>query len=319
MNKIKVGVSECLLGINCRFDGGHKKDEFLTQKLSKYVEFIPFCPEDSILGHPRESIRLVKTDMGIRAIGNETQKDYTQAIKDEAKKAIEVCKKEGICGYIFKSKSPSCGIGRLKVYLPNGVNESNDGVGIFASQIIDSFFLLPIEDEGRLQDPWLRENFIMQLFAYHDLQNFLKSATKHANLVEFHTRYKFLLLSKSNQHYQKLGQIVANKQKAQLKDVLSSYKIIFLETIAKKSSAKRVFNVLEHMYGFLKEKLTKAEKEEFLNTFLEFKNGIVPLIAPIKLLRLYANKYEENYLKNQVFLYPYPDDLALRSELKAFK
>ncbi len=315
MNKPIIGVSGCLLGVNCRYDGQHKLDDFIAHKLAKHVDFLPFCPEDVVLGHPRESIRLLATDKGVKAIGNTSHKDYTEALKEQAISAIEACKKQEICGYVFKSKSPSCAIGRMKVYLPNGMSDNNNGVGIFAGEFKKALPLLPIEDEGRLNDAWLKENFVMQIFAYSEIQNLTKGNPKMKDLVEFHSRHKFLLLSKSTQSYQRLGQIVANMEKIPLDELLESYKVLFLETIAKKSSAKKVYNVLEHMVGFIKENLDRNEKEEFKSCFMDYKHGIVPLITPIKLLEIYAKKYKAEYILKQKFLNPYPSELGLRSEI----
>lgn len=314
---VKIGVSECLLGVKCRYDGGHKKDAFLMETLSRYVDFIPFCPEAFVLGTPRESLSLRKSESGPRLLGNKTDTDVTDAIKSYASETLKTCLKEEVSGYIFKSKSPSCGIEGIKVYLPNKMTDTQKAVGIHADVIQKALPALPVEEEMRLNDPWLRENFLMQLFAYDAVQQLQKSALKAGELVEFHTRYKFLLLSKSTKNYTKLGQIVANKQRLEFRACLDSYVMLFKDTVALKSSIKKVVNVLDHMAGFLKKQLDPVEKEELHISIKEFREGVVPLIVPIKLLRVYARKYQETYLQNQVFLQPYPEELGLRSEIRA--
>lgn len=289
------------------------------ETLSKYLEFVPFCPEAHVLGTPRESLSLRKTETGPRIVGNKTGRDVTEAISAYANSALGACIKEGICGYIFKAKSPSCGMEGIKLYLPNKMTDTQKVAGVYAEVIKKALPSLPVEDEMRLSDPWLRENFLMQLFAYEAVCEFKKNARKFGDLVIFHTRYKFLLLSKSRKNYTKLGQIVANKQHLNFQSCLDSYVLLFKDTIAMKSSIKKIVNVLDHMAGFLKKELESIEKEELHTAIREFREGIIPLIVPVKLIRMYTRKYEEEYLNSQVFLAPYPEELGLRSEIRAFR
>lgn len=315
---MKIAISACLLGVNCRFDGGHKKDKFITDELSKYAEFVSFCPEDATLGSPRESMRLVHFEDGIKMIGNKSKQDYTTTIKEYSIKRLNELKKSDICGIILKSKSPSCGQ-KVKVYLPNSMPDDIQSDGVFASLTKEVFPNFPIEDEGRLQDSWLRENFVMQLFAYSDFEKLKASIKKYGELVEFHSSYKYLLLSKSTKDYELLGRVVANHQKLDLKEVLLSYEIVFKEAIAKKSSIKKSMNVLEHIYGFLKNNLDKSEKDELFKIFDEFRDRVIPLIVPISIINIYTKKYSVEFLLKQKFLNPYPADLALRSNINALK
>ncbi|NWF66758.1 MAG: DUF523 and DUF1722 domain-containing protein [Campylobacterales bacterium] len=317
---MKLAISSCLLGIECRYSGEHTKDDFIVDVLSKYFEFLPICPEHEILGTPRESMRLVEVDVGIKAIGNKSQNDYTSLIENEGKKAIDLLNSEKICGYIFKSKSPSCGMERVKVY--NGVNSSlnvKKGVGVFSKVIQDNFLYLPMEEEGRLQDDWLRENFLMQLFAYSNLQELLENANSIHDLIEFHTSYKYLILSKSTTSYEKLGQITANMDKLPFSELISSYKDEFLKAISIKSSINKTYNVLQHIYGYFKNDISKEEKAVVLESLDEFKDRLIPLIVIIKLFNLYIYKFNIEYLKKQKFLNPYPKELALRSHIKSGK
>ncbi len=316
---MKIGISACLLGTMCRYDGGHSKDRFIVNELSKYFEFTPFCPEREIFPTPRETIRLIRTADKIEVRTSNTNKNVTNELKDISKELVKRIEEEEFCGYILKSKSPTCGMERVKVY-PDGTGVSeNIGVGVFAEELKSKFPLLPLEEEGRLGDPWLRESFLMQIFAYKSLFEFLKTNPSLGELVDFHTSYKYLIYSKSYHAYKRLGNIVANHDKKDIKEVLEEYKIYFLKTIYEKGSIKNTYNVLLHIFGYFKKLISKEEKKEILETIEEFKSEIIPLIAVIKILNLYTNRFDIKYLKSQKFLNPYPKELALRSAIKAYR
>lgn len=316
---MKIGVSSCLLGNQCRYDGVGSRYDFVTDELSKYFELIPFCPEAIVFGTPRESIRLVEVDGIVRVISNQHQKDVTEELvnisKDLAKKAFD----DNLCGFVFKAKSPSCGIERVKLYQEKSNLCQKKATGVFAYEIQNTQPFLPIEEDGRLNDPWLRENFLMQVFAYKDLKDFLDSNPSFKELVEFHTNYKYLIYSKSQESYKKMGNVVANHKKKPLAEVLESYKVLFLEAIGKKGNINKTYNVLLHIFGYFKTLIGKEEKEHLLDACDEYKQGIIPLIAVIKLLNLYVKKFNQEYLIKQKFLNPYPKELALRSDIKAYK
>jgi len=316
---MKLGISACLLGETCRYDGSGCKEQFISETLARYFSFIPYCPEAIIFGTPRESIRLVEEDEKIKVLTNKTKKDVTQELHDISQTLANKTLDEELSGFIFKSKSPTCGIERVKVYQPINAPSEKKGIGLFANEIRKLYPYLPIEEEGRLNDPWLRENFLMQVFAYDDLQNFLKTDPSYQDLVEFHTSYKYLIYSKSHQEYKELGKIVANHNKYEFAKVLEEYTIVFFKAIAKKGSLKKTYNVLLHILGYFKKHITKEEKEHLLNSCDEYKQGIIPLIAVIKLFNLYVKKFDEKYLKKQKFLNPYPAELGLRSDLGAYK
>lgn len=315
---MKIGISGCLLGELCRYDGAGSKDLYVTS-LMKYFTFVSYCPEAAVFGTPRETIRLVDVDGKVKVITNQTKKDVTETLENISKEYLNSIKNEKLCGFIFKSKSPSCGMERVKVYQENSPFCEKKGVGVFANTILEAFPFLPVEEEGRLNDPWLRENFLMQVFAYSELQDFLEGKPAFKHLVKFHTSYKYLLYAKSEKLYKNLGLIVANIEKLPLDEVLEKYKLLFLETINKKGSIKKTYNILLHLFGYFKKYLKKEEKEYILEALLEYKNGLIPLIAVIKLLNLYINLYDIKYLKEQKFLSPYPKELALRSDIKAYK
>jgi len=319
--KMKIAVSDCLLGTNCNYSAGHNKDDFIFRELGKFVEFIPFCPEILMLGTPRETIRLVNIDGKECVIGNVTGKDYTDELSQISKELIEkIMQQEDVCGFIFKSKSPSCGIERVKLYsTKNNSLEPYTTAGVMAKMAFTNYPLLPIEDNSRLIDSWLRENFVMQLFAYFDFEQFKKTASKVNDLVVFHTSYKFLMMSKSTKTYNELGSIVANRVKISFDELLATYEKAFKEAIKLKNSRKKSFNALQHMYGFVKDFVDSSEKEMILEQFEDFKNGTIPIISAVSILELFAKKYECKYLLNQKLLHPYPKELRLRSDIKAFK
>ena len=316
---MKLGVSSCLIGTMCRYDGTNSKDNFITNILQEYFEFVPYCPEKMIFSTPREAIRLVEKDNAVRVVTSNTKKDVTDDLANISQVCVEQMQKDGLCGFILKSKSPTCGLERVKVYQDKEAPSEKKGVGVFAGKIKENFPLLPLEEEGRLNDPWLRENFLMQIFAYRHLFEFLKSKPSFKDLVDFHTSYKYLIYSKSQSSYKELGNIVANHDKKDIEDVLSLYKVAFLEAISKKGSISKTYNVLLHILGYFKKIITKEEKEEMLESMEEFKEGIIPLIAVIKLLNIYTKRFDLEYLLKQKFLSPYPKELALRSTVKAYK
>ncbi len=316
---MKIGVSSCLLGNQCRYDGAGSKFDFVVDDLSKYFELVPYCPEEIIFGTPRESIRLVDVNGEIRVISNQVQKDVTNELTEISQTLAQKAFDDNLCGFIFKAKSPSCGIERVKLYANNSKMCEKKATGLFAKAVQEKQPFLPIEEDGRLNDPWLKENFLMQVFAYKDLGEFLNSKPTFKELVEFHTSYKYLIYAKSQESYKKLGAIVANHTKKDLNEVLNDYKLAFLEAIGKKGNINKTYNVLLHIFGYFKKLIAKEEKEHILAACDEYKQGIIPLIAVIKLINLYVTRFNEEYLKKQKFLNPYPKELALRSDLKAYK
>ena len=315
---MKIAVSACLLGEKVRFDSGHKRDDFVMDALSKYASYVRFCPENLAFSNPRPTIRLVQEkDKALEVHSSKTSQNLTQELFEASKADLQNIAKEELRGIIFKAKSPSCGLGSAKIYQDNGYCEGK-GDGVFVTMCKERFPLLPMEEEGRLQDAWLRENFVMQLFAYDSFENFKKNATMGA-LVSFHQNNKFMLQSKNEVLYRQLGKLVANQKQMSFESLLGEYEILFKTAIAKKSSVKKTRNVLEHMSGFVKTYLTKEEKALLHEQIDDFAAKIIPLIVPLSTIFLYAKKYSVSYLLNQVFLTPYPKELALRSDIKSGK
>jgi len=315
---MKLAVSSCLLGEKIRFDGGHKHDHFITDELGKFAEFVPFCPEHLAFQTPRPSVRLVKVDGDIRVHSNKTGDDLTLPLLKTSHEELTKLESQPLCGIIFKSKSPSCGMKSAKLYLENGFCDGKED-GIFMSMCRERYPLLPMEEEGRLMDAWLRENFVMQVFAYDRFETLKASSATLGNLVRFHTVHKFMLQAKDEQLYRELGNIVANRDNHPFEIVFAMYELGFKTAIGRKSSIKRTRNVLEHLAGFFKKELSTGEKEILHSHIQDYADKIVPLIVPLSTIHLYAKKYAIDYLLDQVFLDPYPKTLALRSHIDSGK
>jgi uncharacterized protein YbgA (DUF1722 family)/uncharacterized protein YbbK (DUF523 family) len=316
---MKIAVSGCLLGEKTRFDGQHKHDRFITQDLGKYVDFISFCPENLAFDTPRPTIRLVEEGEESYSVqSSKDLSDVTNPLSQAANYELENLNKEPIRAIIFKSKSPSCGLGSAIVYRDNGHALKKDD-GLFAKLCKEHFPLLPMEEEGRLNDPWLRENFIMQLFAYDNFENFKAAEPTMGKLVAFHKSYKFMLQAKNDIMYRELGQIVGNHEGLAFDEILREYEILFKTAIAQKSSIGKNRNVLEHMAGFLKANITEIEKEMLHEKIEEYANKIVPLIVPLEIIHMFAKEHQVEYLLQQKFINPYPKELALRSDIKSGK
>jgi uncharacterized protein YbgA (DUF1722 family)/uncharacterized protein YbbK (DUF523 family) len=314
---LKIAVSACLLGEQIRYDKTGQRDRFITDKLGKYASFVPFCPEHLAFGTPRETIRIVLENERKKVLTVFSKNDVTQAMKDAVEHELHKIQNEEICGIILKSKSPSCGLGSTKYYSDAMSEGKKDG--LFAFTCKAHFVDFPIEEEARLIDPWLRENFVMQLFAYEDAMKLQKNIKTMQKLVSFHTAYKFLLQSKHEANYRLLGKIAANHDKKSLQEIMQMYLVLFKKTIAYKGSIGKTVNVLQHMVGFFKKELTSSEKEELHMQIEEFRDEIIPLIAVMSTIEFLAKKYNTTYLLGQKFLNPYPKDLSLRSMIQEGK
>lgn len=313
-----LAVSSCLLGEKIRFDGGHKRDRFITDELCGFAEFVPFCPEHLAFGTPRPSVRLVSVEGAVRVHSNKSGEDLSDPLLQSCHDELTNLEAKSLCGIIFKSKSPSCGMKSAKLYLENGYCEGKED-GVFMHLCRERFPLLPMEEEGRLEDAWLRENFVMQIFAYDAYETFKASNPSLGDLVRFHTINKFLLQSKDEALYRELGNIVANRENHTLQMLLGIYELGFKTAIARKSSIKKTRNVLDHLAGFFKNELTKSEKETLHTQIGDYASKIIPLIVPVSTIYLYAKKYNTEYLLDQTFLTPYPKTLSLRSHISGGK
>ncbi len=312
-SKIKIGISSCLLGNAVRYDGGHKRDRFLTDTLGRYVDFVAVCPEVEIgLGIPREAMRLVGELAHPRLLTIRSRIDHTERMTEWAKKKVKELEKEDLCGFIFKSDSPSSGLERVKVYDPNGVPVKK-GVGLFARVFIEHFPLLPVEDEGRLHDPLLRENFIESIFVWKRWREMGEQNRSKGGLVDFHSRHKLLIMAHSPKYYQALGQWVAQGKGVSLDDLLLQYQELLSSALRQKPTNKKNANVLQHILGYFKKDLSADEKQEALEVIENYALGLVPLIVPVTLLNHYIRKYHQPYLRDQYYLNPHPLELQLRN------
>ncbi|MCX5849735.1 MAG: DUF523 and DUF1722 domain-containing protein [Deltaproteobacteria bacterium] len=315
MEKIRLGISSCLLGNKVRYDCGHKLDRFLTDTLGKYVEYVPVCPEvECGLDIPRKSMRLEGNPASPRLIVTTTREDMTQRLVTWAQKRVVQLEKEDIYGFIFKSDSPSSGMERVKIYNEKSM-PVKAGSGIFARIFMENFPLLPVEDEGRLHDPSLRENFIERIFALKRWREASSSKNIKKSLIDFHTKHKLLILAHSPKHYQLMGKLVAAQNSLSGQDVSKQYQDLLLESLKIMATPKKHVNVLQHMMGYFKEKLSADEKKELLELINNYGAGYVPLIVPVTLISHYVRKYNEPYLKEQVYLNPHPSELQLRNHV----
>ena len=313
MEKIRLGISACLLGQNVRYDGGHKLDRYLTDTLGQYVEYVPVCPEvECGLGVPREAMRLVGDTESPRLVTVKTKQDLTERMMTWARKRVKELEKEGLCGFVFKRGSPSSGMERVKVYNERGMAEKK-GRGMFAGAFMDHFPLIPVEEEGRLHDPKLRENFIERIFALMRWREVVQGKKTLGALVAFHTQHKLLILSHGEKHYRALGKLVADGKKLPLMEVYRGYETLLMEALKLTTTIKKNVNVLQHMMGYFKEQLTKDEKQELLEVLKDYHKGFIPLIVPVTLINHYVRKYKEGYLGQQVYLNPHPIALQLRN------
>ena len=315
MEKIKLGISACLLGENVRYDGGHKLDLFLTETLGQYVEYVPVCPEvESGLPVPRESMHLEGNPDSPRLMTIRTKQDLTERMIQWARKRVAGLEKEGLCGFIFKSDSPSSGMERVRIYNEKGMPVKK-GVGIFTRIFMNHFPLLPVEDEGRLHDPGLRENFIERIFTLKRWREVLARKESRGNVVDFHTKHKLLIFSHSPKHYQAMGKLAAKAKEIPIKELYQQYQTLLMESLELKTTPKKNANVLQHIMGYFKEQLSADEKQELLEVIDHYRQEYVPLIVPITLIQHYVRKYDQPYLKQQVYLNPHPLELQLRNHV----
>jgi uncharacterized protein YbgA (DUF1722 family)/uncharacterized protein YbbK (DUF523 family) len=311
-----LGISACLLGDQVRFDGGHKRDAFLTDILSPHVRWVRVCPEVEVgMGTPRETLRLERRgDGAIRMVTTRTGIDHTDAMSAWARKRLTELERENLSGYVLKKDSPSCGMERVKVFDASGVPQRT-GRGIFAEALLQRFPHLPVEEEGRLSDPRLRENFIERVFAYQRLRRFFSGHWSVGGVVRFHTSHKMSLLSHSTAAYHELGRLVASAATMSRPALRSGYEAGFMRSLALIATPRRHANVLMHMAGHLKTLLDGPSRQELAATIDEYRRGLVPLVVPLTLLRHHARLYDVSYLLGQTYLEPHPRELMLRNRV----
>lgn len=313
--RIPIGISQCLLGSPVRFNGGHKQSRLCSDQLGECFEWVPFCPEVGIgLGTPREPIRLVGEPTSPRIVGSKTPGlDVTEALRDYAVKVAT--EQTQLCGFILMQKSPSCGMQRVKVYQANGHPAPATASGGFAAELMRQRPLLPVEEEGRLHDPVLRENFITRVMVYAAWQTLVADGLSARALLQFHARHKYLLLAHHPQSYQRMGHLLANLAGADLQQRAEHYVELLMTALKKTANRGSHSNVLAHIAGHFKRVLDTAERGELHSLIADYRHGLVPLVVPLTLLKHHLLKHPDDYLQQQAYLQPHPPALSLRNAI----
>ncbi|HET9361009.1 MAG TPA: DUF523 and DUF1722 domain-containing protein, partial [Vicinamibacterales bacterium] len=289
---VRIGISACLLGQSVRFDGGHKRDALLTETFGRFVEWVPVCPEvECGLGTPREAMRLVRAAHGVRLLTIKTGIDLTASMERFSQSRVSALTREDLSGYVLKKDSPSCGLERVKVYDRHGT-PARGGRGLFAAALVEACPHLPVEEEGRLADPRLRDNFVERVFAYWRLRGVFASRWTVGDLVRFHTAHKLLLLAHAPEAYRQLGRLVAGARGVSRRELEQRYVDGFMRVLAQLATARRHTNVLQHMAGYFKDRLDAASKRELAETIDDYRCGLVPLVVPLTLIRHHVRMLE---------------------------
>jgi len=313
---IKILVSACLLGERVRYDGGHKRDLFLNETLSPFVEWVRVCPEvDCGLTVPREAMRLVGDPKHPRLMTNKTGIDHTERMERWAAARLEELSGLDLCGYICKKDSPSSGMERVKVYGGSSGAPARTGPGVFTRMFMERFPRIPVEEEGRLTDPVLREMFVERVFCLRRFRHLLARPLSRGSLVDFHTDHKLLLLSHDRRHYEEMGRLVAAAKTLPIGALHAKYEEIFMAALSHKATPKKCGDVLSHMMGYFRNTLSSTEKQEMIEVISKYRLRLVPLVVPVTLIRYYVRKYDVAYLARQVFLNPHPVERMLRNHV----
>lgn len=313
---LRLGISQCLLGDAVRYDGGHKRDSFLTDRLSPHVEWVPVCPElEAGLGVPREPIRLIRSIGSPRVMSVKSGIDHTATMERFSEQRVRELAALSLSGYVFKKDSPSCGVERVRVYHADGT-PARSGVGVFARAFMAHFPLVPVEDEGRLNDPSIRDHFIQRIFCYRRWQELLGSdRLTRDKLIRFHTRHKLLLLAHSREYHDALGQLVAQAKRYRPAELTHRYGAQFMNALKTPATVRKHVNVLQHVVSYFKAVLDQKEKEELRGVIEDYQRRIVPLVAPLTLIKHYIHRFDVAYLKEQIYLNPFPKELKLRNHI----
>ncbi len=310
---ITIGISACVLGQNVRFNGGAKPLAFCLDHLSQYVTFKPFCPEVAIgMPIPRPAIRQIRENGIIKIAQPDGSGDVTQELSDYGKKIAEIAK--DFSGFIFCAKSPSCGMERVKIYSTEGKPATPDGIGAFAREIMQANPLLPCEENGRLNDPKLRENFVARVFAYHKWRGLVESGLTIHKLTTFHSEFKYALMSHDLVAYKELGQLLARADLS-LNDKAEKYIFGLMKALKIVASRKKHSNTLQHIQGYFSKHLNAEERHELSEVINSYREGMVPLFAPLTLIKHYLLRFPKSYLQKQFYLSPHPAELKLRYSL----
>jgi uncharacterized protein YbgA (DUF1722 family)/uncharacterized protein YbbK (DUF523 family) len=311
-HKILIGVSSCVIGQNVRFDGGHKNNRFVADELANYFSYMPICPEVGMgLPIPRPAIRLTHISEEIRLTETKVpEHDHTQDLLNYSRNKVAELQTLPLCGYVVCAKSPTCGMERVKVY--HGNRADKDGIGLYTQHLLTQMPWLPIEEDGRLNDPVLRENFISRVFALQDLLLSIGDQPTAGKIVSFHSRYKLTLMAHHPESYKELGSLVAKIKDYQVNDFYLQYREKLMKALTRIASRKNNTNVLMHIQGYFKRVLDREQKAELATLIDDYRTGLLPLLAPLTLLNHYLTMYSDAYLEQQHYFNPYPRELRLR-------
>ncbi len=311
--RIVLGASSCLLGEKVRYDGGHKQHHYITDILSRHFGFVSVCPElECGMPVPRKALRLIGEPDDPKMVTVASAEEMTSQMQDWCIRRIAELGDLKLRGFIFKKNSPSCGLFRVKVYRDKGP-PATGGRGIFARAMVSAFPLLPVEEEGRLADARLRENFIERVYSYNNLLNMLDASPGKKELIRFHTVNKLLLLAHSPDHYRRMGKLVADP--VHLQDLLQMYARLFMEALSLIATPSKQSNVLMHCMGYFKKVLDSWEKQELTELIERYRTGQLPLIVPVTILKHYIRRFGEPYLADQIYFNPHPEELMLRNHV----
>ncbi|HBK5918414.1 TPA: DUF523 and DUF1722 domain-containing protein [Vibrio alginolyticus] len=311
-SSIKVGISSCVLGERVRFDSGHKVSNFVTKELSPYFDFVSVCPEVGVgMPVPRPTIRLVSNEERVALVETKNpENDHTDNMLTYSANKVDELQSEQLCGYIVCAKSPTCGMERVKVYSKNSAVK--EGVGLYTQTLMQKMPWLPVEEDGRLNDPVLKENFITRVFCLNDFYGSMDGEPTRGKIIDFHSRYKLTLMAHHPESYRSLGRLVADVANYEIEDFYQEYRLGLMKALTNRASRKNNTNVLMHLQGYFKRSLTKEEKEELATVIHDYRIGMLPLLAPLTLIKHYLNTYPDEYLAKQKFLEPYPQEMRLR-------
>lgn len=315
IDKIPVGISACLLGEQVRYDGGHKRSKMCLEDFAAFFDYQSFCPEVSAgFGTPRPTMRLVgdPADPTLTFVENSGE-DLSEKLRAGFRDKLEQFSR--VDGYILMKKSPSCGMERIKVYRDNGMPHETTSRGLFADALIKKFPQLPVEEEARLNDDRLRENFVMRVFAHHYFRCDVSDTPTYKSLLDYHSSYKYLLMAHSQVAYRELGRMLAKSSALPIDEVLADYFPAFMQAIGKPATRAGHTNVLQHILGYLKKTVPGEARQNIDSVIAQYRRGEVNLTTPLTLLSHYIQQSGSDYVRMQRYLAPYPSALGLGNQV----
>ena len=314
--EIRIGVSACIMGQEVRYNGGHARDRYVVETLAEHLTLVPVCPEEEVgMGTPRETVRLVGDSSAPRMVASKSGEDWTVRMNRWSTLRAKELAVEDLCGFVFKKNSPSCGVFRVKVYTDTGNLATPPGRGMFAAEFAKQYPLAPIEEEGRLHDPGLRENFLERVFAYRRLKDLFSGRWKRGAVIDFHSREKYLLMAHGPHKLKELGQLTARIKDHKPAEFRDAYMAGFMGILEMKGTTRKHVNALQHMVGYLREHLNAEERKRVLSVIEEYRQELVPLIVPMTLVRHYIEMHDVPYVNSQTYLAPHPRELMLRNHV----